>query len=220
MATRLGGAPVCRQAGCQPVGNGQKAFKYLAPYVFRVAISNSRLVSCENDQVTFRYRASNTGQPKLCTLEAEEFIHRFLQHVLPKGFVKVRYYGFLSPGCRAQLALIREQLAPVAAEPEQPVAMQETPVDQPALQVSPLVSQTLDTPETDTPAPSGPEGLAEADLSAPNADNESELDDAGALANEAEPEPETRAGAAPRCPCCGCVMRRRGSLPPKGRSPP
>ena len=207
---------------CQPVGNGQKAFKYLAPYIFRVAISNSRLVSCENDQVTFRYRDSNTGQSKLLTLKPFEFIHRFLQHVLPKSFVKVRYYGFLSPGCRPQLALIREQLALVEAEPEQPVARQETPVGQPALHVSPLVSQMLDTPETDTPASSGPVGLAEADLNAPNADSESGLDDAGALADEAEPEPEPEAsaGAAPRCPCCGCVMRRRGSLPPKGRSPP
>jgi hypothetical protein len=55
----------------------------LAPYVFRVAISNRRLVKLENDQVTFRYHATDTGQLKLCTLSAEEFIHRFLQHVLP-----------------------------------------------------------------------------------------------------------------------------------------
>ena len=48
---------------CQAVGNGETAFKYLAPYIFRVAISNSRLLKVENDQVTFRYRASDTGQP-------------------------------------------------------------------------------------------------------------------------------------------------------------
>ncbi len=50
---------------CKPVGNGRTALKYLAPYVFRVAISNRRLVKLENDQVTFRYRATDTGQPKL-----------------------------------------------------------------------------------------------------------------------------------------------------------
>ena len=96
-------------------GNGLTALKYLAPYVFRVAISNRRLVKLENDAeliptVTFRYRATDTGQPKLCTLFAEAFIHRFLQHVLLKSFVKVRYFGFFAPGCRKRLAALRQQL--------------------------------------------------------------------------------------------------------------
>jgi len=95
---------------CKPVGNGHTALKYLAPYVFRVAISNRRLIKLESDQVTFRYRATDTGQTKLCTLTAETFIHRFLQHVLPKGFVKVRYFGFFAPGCRNRLAALRQQL--------------------------------------------------------------------------------------------------------------
>jgi hypothetical protein len=95
---------------CKPVGNGRTALKYLAPYVFRVAISNRRLVKLENDQVTFRYRATDTGEPKLCTLSAEAFIHRFLQHVLPKSFVKVRYFGFFAPGCRKRLAALRQRL--------------------------------------------------------------------------------------------------------------
>jgi len=92
---------------CKPVGNGRTALKYLAPYVFRVAISNSRLFKLENDQVTFCYRSSNTGQLKFCTLSAEEFIHRFLQHVLPRGFVKVRYFGFLGSSQRLLLAALR-----------------------------------------------------------------------------------------------------------------
>jgi hypothetical protein len=105
--------------------------KYLAPYVFRVAISNRRLVKLENDQVTYRYFATDTGQPKLCTLSAEAFIHRILQHVLPKVFVKVRYFGFFAPGCRKRLLALRLllehdytedtgqfQTAPVAATPE------------------------------------------------------------------------------------------------------
>jgi hypothetical protein len=73
---------------CKAVGGGQSALKYLAPYIFRVAISNRRIVKLEDERVTFRYRATDTGQERLCTLTAEEFIRRFLQHVLPKGFVK------------------------------------------------------------------------------------------------------------------------------------
>ncbi len=95
---------------CKSVGTGRTALKYLAPYVFRVAISNRRLIKLEDEQVTFRYRATDTGQLKLCTLSVEEFIRRFLQHVLPKGFVKVRYFGFFAPGCRKRLAALRQQL--------------------------------------------------------------------------------------------------------------
>ena len=95
---------------CKAVGCGQQALKYLAPYIFRVAISNRRILKLKDEHVTFRYRATDTGQERLCTLGAEEFIRRFLQHVLPKGFVKVRYYGFLSSGSRPHLAAIRQQL--------------------------------------------------------------------------------------------------------------
>lgn len=95
---------------CQPVGCGQAALKYLAPYIFRVAISNRRIIQAANDRVTFRYRASDTGRLRRCTLAAEEFLRRFLQHVLPKGFVKVRYYGLFSPAKRQQLAMIRLSL--------------------------------------------------------------------------------------------------------------
>jgi predicted RNA-binding Zn-ribbon protein involved in translation (DUF1610 family) len=95
---------------CQPVGNGLTAVKYLAPYIFRVAISNRRILKMAEGKVTFRYRATETGTLKSCTLAAEEFIRRFLQHVLPKGFVKVRYYGFLAVGQRKRLAALREQL--------------------------------------------------------------------------------------------------------------
>ncbi|MCX6036522.1 MAG: transposase, partial [Chloroflexi bacterium] len=92
---------------CKPVGNGRTALKYLAPYIFRVAISNRRLVKLENNQVTFHYRSSDTHQLKFCTLSAEEFIHRFLQHVLPKGFVKIRYFGFFGSSQRLLLAALR-----------------------------------------------------------------------------------------------------------------
>ena len=95
---------------CKAVGCGQLALKYLAPYIFRVAISNRRILQLEDERVTFRYRATDTGHERLCTLAAEEFIRRFLQHILPKGFVKVRYYGFFSSGVRLHLAVIRQQL--------------------------------------------------------------------------------------------------------------
>lgn len=92
---------------CQSVGNGAAALKYLAPYIFRVAISNNRLVSLKNNRVTFRYQDSKTRETQYCTLPAETFIQRFLQHVLPKGFMKVRYYGFFSSGNRQRLKQVK-----------------------------------------------------------------------------------------------------------------
>jgi hypothetical protein len=97
---------------CQPVGSGVAALKYLAPYIFRVAISNNRIVKLADDQVTFRYRDASTGKTRHCTVTAEEFIRRFLQHVLPKGFVKVRYYGFFSHSKRHLLRQVRQLLEP------------------------------------------------------------------------------------------------------------
>lgn len=106
---------------CQPVGNGLTALKYLAPYIFRVAISNKRLLTLVQGKVTFRYTESGTGQTRICTLAAEEFMRRFLQHVLPKGFVKVRYYGLFSPGLRHRLRRARQLLgAQATSEPEKP----------------------------------------------------------------------------------------------------
>lgn len=104
---------------CKPVGDGRTALKYLAPYIFRVALSNRRIVKVEHDQVTFRYK-TNSGQTKFCTLPAERFIHRFLQHVLPKGFVKVRYYGLFCPARRQKLEPLRAQLAAQSAAPPAP----------------------------------------------------------------------------------------------------
>jgi hypothetical protein len=96
---------------CKPVGKGEGALKYLAPYIFRVAISNNRILKVSNGHVTFRYRESDTGSWRRCTLTALEFLRRFLQHVLPRGFVKVRYYGLFSPSLRHQLPRIRLALA-------------------------------------------------------------------------------------------------------------
>jgi hypothetical protein len=95
---------------CEQVGSGGTAFKYLAPYIFRVAIANSRILKLEDGQVTFKYKDSATHQIRLCTVTAEEFIRRFLQHVLPSRFIKVRYYGLLSPGNRKLLTKARALL--------------------------------------------------------------------------------------------------------------
>lgn len=95
----------------EAVGSGQQAFQYLAPYIFRVALSNNRLRKLHDGQVTFAYKESATDQLKRCTVTAEEFIRRFLQHVLPNRFIKVRYYGLLSPTHRQLLHKARHLLS-------------------------------------------------------------------------------------------------------------
>jgi hypothetical protein len=95
----------------EPVGSGSQAFQYLAPYIFRVAISNNRLCTLHDGQVTFTSKESATNQFQRSTLTAEEFIRRFLQHVLPPRFIKVRYYGLLSPAHRQLLQKARQLLS-------------------------------------------------------------------------------------------------------------
>ncbi len=87
------------------------ALKYLAPYIFRIALSNNRIEQVANETVTFRYTESKTGAQKRATLPVNTFIGRFLAHVLPKGFVKVRYYGLLHPSQRQLLTEARNLLA-------------------------------------------------------------------------------------------------------------
>ena len=80
-----------------PWGGPEQVLKYLARYTHRVAISNARLVSLADGQVTFRYHDYADGRrPKTMTLTAAEFLRRFLLHVLPRGFVRIRHFGFLS----------------------------------------------------------------------------------------------------------------------------
>ncbi len=89
------------------VGNGVNALTYLARYIFRIAISAGRIKKVTDTHVTFEYEDSDTKDIKTLTLEIFEFMRRYLQHVLPSGFTKVRHYGFLSPNSRASLASIR-----------------------------------------------------------------------------------------------------------------
>jgi Putative transposase/Transposase zinc-binding domain len=79
--------------------NGHTSFQYLAPSVFKVAISNSRLVSLQDRTVTFTYRKPGSARPHTTHLDGMEFLRRFLPHVLPDGFMKVRHFGLLHTSC-------------------------------------------------------------------------------------------------------------------------
>ena len=101
-----------------PFGGSQHVLEYLGRYTHRVAISNRRLRALENGEVSFAWKDyRDAGQDKVMTLSAEDFIRRFLQHALPPGFQRIRYYGFLANCHRARkLELCRQLLAtPCAA---------------------------------------------------------------------------------------------------------
>lgn len=100
---------------CQAAGQGRPVLAYLDRYIFRVAISNSRLERIENGAVTFRYRDNRNQQLHRVTVTGEEFIRRFLLHTLPRGCAKVRYYGSWSPACRPQLEQARTLLGAASA---------------------------------------------------------------------------------------------------------
>jgi hypothetical protein len=91
--------------------------RYLGRYVHRIALTNSRILSIEDGQVCFRYQDSRHHGWKPMTLPALEFIRRFLQHVLPEGFHKVRYYGLWSPVHRPLLHQLQLCLAHLAPHP-------------------------------------------------------------------------------------------------------
>jgi hypothetical protein len=114
---------------CQHAGNGDKVLQYVARYVYRIAITNSRLESFENGQVTFRFRDSRSGQLKRCTLSAHEFIARFLQHVLPSRFTKVRHYGLFSTRSRDAREQARSLLTQFTQRIETSCSFQDTQGD-------------------------------------------------------------------------------------------
>jgi hypothetical protein len=101
-----------------------KVLRYLGRYTHRVAIGNHRLLAFDGERVTFRWKDYARGnQQRQMTLAATEFLRRFLQHVLPRGFVRLRQFGFLANSCRtARLQLIRELLTPSTPQPREPCA--------------------------------------------------------------------------------------------------
>jgi hypothetical protein len=109
-----------------PFGGPDQVLKYLARYTHRVAISNDRLVSMDGDQIRFRWKDYARGQhSRTMTLQATEFIRRFLLHVLPRGFVRIRYSGFMANCHReAKLKLCRSLLNAASPANEPPSADQ------------------------------------------------------------------------------------------------
>ncbi|MBU4319248.1 MAG: transposase, partial [Proteobacteria bacterium] len=79
-----------------PFQKPEDVLEYLGRYTHRVAISNHRIISLENGKVTFGYRNRKAGTKETLCLDAVEFIRRFMQHILPSGFMKIRSYGFLA----------------------------------------------------------------------------------------------------------------------------
>jgi hypothetical protein len=108
----------------KPFGGPEHVLQYLARYTHRVAISNHRLLGMEDGQVTFRWKDyAHGGKQRKMTLLATEFIRRFLLHVLPRGFVRIRHYGWMANRCRRQCAtLCRLQLEQGGEPPASPPA--------------------------------------------------------------------------------------------------
>jgi len=107
----------------RPFGGPEHALRYLGAYTHRVAISNHRLIAMEDGEVTFRWRDSAHGNKKrLMTLPTDEFLRRFLLHVLPRGFVRIRNFGFLANRRRASLLPLCLQLLRRSAESAPPAA--------------------------------------------------------------------------------------------------
>jgi len=110
----------------KPFGGPEGVLHYLARYTHRVAISNHRLLGMENGKVTFRWKDyAHGGKKRKMTLAAEEFIRRFLLHVVPKGFTRIRHYGWMANRCRRQRAALCREL--LGAEPAPPLASGDAP---------------------------------------------------------------------------------------------
>jgi predicted Zn-ribbon and HTH transcriptional regulator len=105
----------------KPFGSPAHVLDYLGRYTHRVALSNNRICSVHNGEVTFAYRdRKNQDRRKLMTLDAEEFIRRFLLHVIPKGFMRVRHYGFLANHSKDCLSKCRQLIGLTPAPPPPP----------------------------------------------------------------------------------------------------
>lgn len=103
----------------RPFGGPEHVLQYLGRYTHRVAISNHRLLSFADGEVTFRWRDSaHNNEQKLMTLSLDEFLRRFLLHLLPKGFVRIRNFGFLANRRRATLLPLCFQLLGAAQQPQ------------------------------------------------------------------------------------------------------
>jgi hypothetical protein len=102
----------------EPFAGPEKLLDYLGRYVNKIAISNSRIISCDEKSVKFKWRDYSDGNKvKIMELKPEEFIRRFLSHIVPKGFVRIRFFGFLANACKNKnIAKIRKLLSYEPAE--------------------------------------------------------------------------------------------------------
>jgi hypothetical protein len=102
-----------------PFAGPEQVLEYLGRYTHRVAISNNRIVSIDNGKVTFTYRDRKRNETRKMTIDADEFTRRFLLHVLPKGFTKIRYFGFLAnKNKKKSIPILRKLINPEAKLPE------------------------------------------------------------------------------------------------------
>ena len=107
---------------CKGVGNGHKALVYLGRYLYRGVIQERDILKCENGQVTYRFRDSETKKMMLRTVSGASFLGLVLQHVLPKGFRRSRNFGFLHPNCKRMIALLKLLVFKQPAAPPTPPA--------------------------------------------------------------------------------------------------
>ncbi len=98
-------------ANSQYAGKGENTLRYLSRYVFRVAISNNRIKSINDNAIRFSYKDRERKTWKTMQLDPIEFIRRFLQHVLPRGFMKIRHYGFLNPNSSLSVDRLKELIS-------------------------------------------------------------------------------------------------------------
>ena len=110
-----------------PMAGAAQVLRYLGRYTHRIAIGNERLVALQDDRVTFGYRDRRHGNSKkLLTLDAPAFVRRFLLHVLPRGFVRVRHFGLQANGCRTKLLAHARQLLGSPAPPSPDATLRES----------------------------------------------------------------------------------------------
>jgi hypothetical protein len=148
----------------RPFAGPQAVLAYLSRYTHRVAIANSRLIALGDDSVTFRwkdYRAKGRERQKVMTLASEEFIRRFLIHVLPNGFHRIRHYGLFANGGRTENLARARQLLGLPASQSEPC---DTDADEPPMQTVPcpccggrmIIIETFERGSTPRTRPSSP----------------------------------------------------------------
>ncbi len=137
----------------RPFAGPKAVFDYLSLYTHRVAISNSRLVKCDSNDVTFsckNYRAKASRRYRTMTLSNDEFIRRFLLHTLPSGFHRIRHYGLIAnTGCKKNLEKARQLLNVIEVIPDIKDLVEDKPIKPEAVSVCPecggpiIIQETL-----------------------------------------------------------------------------